>query len=92
MACVREWLLCVLYVPWRLESGVVVVWRLALSGCGVCNLFFFLGDPIGYSGSGDPIGLTFSPDRVLVTTRSDPNLKFFGSGRVKCPPLVEIKN
>ena len=32
-AWVAGWLLCVLYVPWRLESGVAVVWRLA----GVCE-------------------------------------------------------
>ena len=61
---------------------------------------FFLEDPIGYS---DRVGFDpnrsqpdrvckFQTDRVSIPTRSDPNPKFIGSGRVgsdrvKCPPL-----
>ena len=69
-----------------------------VSGVCMCDVwcvyrfseFFFLCDPIGYS---DRIGFypirslpdrvcNFSPVRVSITTRTDPNPKFFGSGRI----------
>lgn len=43
-AWVAGWLLCVLYVSWRLESGVTVVWQLACVcecvSCESCDFVF----------------------------------------------------
>ena len=93
---------CVFQCVWGVcVPACVCVWCVCVPVC-VCLLylgfkFFFLSTR---SGQPDPIMIhpirsdrvdTNAPNRVLFTTRSDPNPIFFGSGRVFCPPLPPIK-